>query len=72
MTRGVVQRASVSAGTNAFTQNYTYDDNNNRLTITKNGTTTSATYDAANQMTCSGYLLHLGVFEASDDHPTSS
>ncbi len=42
------------SGMYSFTQSYTYDDNNNRLTLTKNGTTTSASYDAANQMTAFG------------------
>ncbi len=38
-------------GTNKFTESYTYDRNNNRLSITSGGVTRSATYDAANQMT---------------------
>jgi len=39
---------------NAFTQSYEYDKNNNRTKITKDGTATTATYDAANQMTALG------------------
>ncbi len=41
-------------GTYPFSQSYGYDLNNNRTSITKDGTTTSATYDAANQMTSLG------------------
>ncbi|MDP9316440.1 MAG: RHS repeat-associated core domain-containing protein, partial [Chloroflexota bacterium] len=41
-------------GTYPFSQSYGYDLNNNRTSITKDGTATSATYDAANQMTSLG------------------
>jgi RHS repeat-associated protein len=41
-------------GTGAFTQSYTYDDADNRLTFTSGGTTTTFTYDAANQLISDG------------------
>jgi RHS repeat-associated protein len=38
-------------GSNPYTESYTYDGNGNRTTITRDGVTTTATYDTANQLT---------------------
>lgn len=41
-------------GANAYQESYTWDDNDNRLSVTKDGVTTAATYDRANQLTTLG------------------
>jgi len=46
--------SAVRSGTYPFSQSYGYDKNNNRTSITKQGVTTTATYDAANQLTALG------------------
>ena len=45
-------------GTYPFTQSYGYDANNNRTSLVNNGTATSATYDAANQLISRGGVSH--------------
>jgi YD repeat-containing protein len=46
--------SATRTGTNPFNQSYTYDAHGNRTSITKDGVTTTATYDAANQMIALG------------------
>lgn len=50
--------SATRTGLNPFTQTYSYDGNNNRTSFVNNGTTTSATYDSANQMTSLGGVAH--------------
>lgn len=38
-------------GASAYQESYAWDDNDNRLSVTKDGVTTAATYDRANQLT---------------------
>jgi RHS repeat-associated protein len=45
---------TVRTGTGALTQSFVYDSRNNRTSFTSGGSTTTATYDAANQMVTSG------------------
>jgi len=45
---------AVRTGQNPYTHNYGYDHNNNRTGFTRSGVTTTADYDAANQMTRQG------------------
>jgi len=42
--------SGVRTGTNSYSQSYAYDPNDNRQSITRNGVTTFASYDAANQL----------------------
>jgi YD repeat-containing protein len=46
--------SATRSGTAAFSHTYAYDLNNNRTGFTSGGTTTSATYDNANQITSLG------------------
>ncbi len=46
--------SAVRTGTNPYNQGYSYDANNNRITTNIGGSTTSASYDGANQMTAQG------------------
>ena len=50
--------SAARTGTSLYTQSYSYDDNTNRLSATRQGTTTTATYDDANQMTAEGGTSH--------------
>ncbi len=50
--------SAVRTGTNPFNQSYKYDADGNRTSVTSNGVTTNATYDAANQLTTQGTLSY--------------
>lgn len=46
--------SAIRTGTNAYDQSYAYDANGNRTSVTTNGVTTTATYDAADQLVSLG------------------
>jgi RHS repeat-associated protein len=45
-------------GTHPYTQSISYDPNDNRLSVTTNGVTTTASYDAANQLVSQGSVSY--------------
>jgi RHS repeat-associated protein len=68
--RLVQARTTTSAGAVSSDYRYTYDGNSNRLTETLGASTTTSSYNAANQLTASGATTY--AYDANGNNTSSS